>query len=65
MRKIICAVSWTLAITGAVLTIISTSVIDNTVLFCAGLGGLALGIIGALITGKGAWEAVLRLLDYL
>ena len=65
MKKIIGKISWIVAILGTIAVALTTVVIDNYVLFYAGIAMMILGIIVALLTGEKTKEAIWKLLDFI
>ncbi len=65
MKKIRGKISWTMAILGVLAIVLTTSIIDNYILFYAGIGMLIIGIIGTLLTREKSKEVILKLLDFI
>ncbi len=64
MKKIVGIASFFLALAGAVLLVLTSTVIHHDILFFVGLGMFVLGFIGSLFSGKEIKEAVIRMLDF-
>ncbi len=65
MKKIVGIASFFLALAGAVLLVLTGTVIHHDILFFVGFGIFVLGFIGSLFSGKEIKEAVIRMLDFI
>lgn len=63
MKKIVGIIAWLLALSGVCMIVLTSTVIDNYIVFFIGVGALVMGIIGSLFAGKETKETILRLLD--
>lgn len=64
MKKVLEIISWIIATIGAISVSLSIWIIENYVLFYVGIGILAIGIIGILLTGKESRKLILTFLDF-
>lgn len=64
MKKIAGKIAWIIAVIGVVAIALSTSMIENYILFYTGWGMLIVGVIGTLFTNTKCKELIYGLLDF-
>ena len=65
MIKPIGKITWIIALIGVFIIILTTTIINNYILFYVGIGLLIFGYIGVLFTRTKTKEVLIKLLDFI